>query len=127
MTEQPPVQPPPPPPPPGTYGAPVAGQQNGLAIAGMVVGISSLVLFFLAWIATIIAIVGLVLSLVGLNKSKQLGGLGRGMAVAGVVTSSIGIVASIVITIYAVQRYEELGGFGFVLPIPALRRRVTSD
>jgi hypothetical protein len=70
----------------------------------MVVGIASLVLFWLAWIATIIAIVGLVLSLVGLSKANQSGGLGKGMAVAGVATSSVAIVASIIITIYVAQK-----------------------
>ena len=92
----------------------------------MVLGICSVVFFWLAWIATIIAIVGLILSLVGLNKSNQLGGIGRGMAIAGVVTSSIGIVASIVITIYAVKRYNEMN-FGFLLPIPGLYRSIRPD
>lgn len=115
---------PPPPPPPGSTAPAGPGLSNGLAIAGMVLGISSLVLFFLAWIATIIAIVGLVLSLVGLSKANQLGGIGRGMATAGIATSAVGIVASIIITIVAVQRLEDEGViFGTVLLIPDLLRR----
>ena len=37
--------------------------------------------------AFIIPIVGLVLSIIGLNKSKTNGGVGRGMAIAGIVIS----------------------------------------
>jgi hypothetical protein len=121
MAQQPSAQPPPPPPPATPPSA--AGPTNGLAIAGMVLGIASVALFFLAWIATIIAIVGLVLSLVGLSKSNQLGGTGRGMAVAGVATSAVGILASLIITIVVVQRIQDEGiVFGTVLPSPALMR-----
>jgi hypothetical protein len=96
----------PPPPPPGPAPPPPYGrvaQTNGLAIAGMVLGIVSIVLFFLAWIASVVGVVGLILSLVGLNKSKQMGGSGRGMAIAGVITSAAGIVIGIVVTIIVVQ------------------------
>jgi hypothetical protein len=85
-----------PPPPPPHYGS---GPSNGLAIAGMVIGIVSIVLFFLNWVDIIIGIVGLVLSLVGLSKARRLGGVGRGMAIAGVATSSVGIVAAIIFLI----------------------------
>ena len=123
MTQQPPPpQAPPPPPPPGTYGAPVPGQTNGLAIAGMVMGIASVVLFFLTWPATIVAIVGLILSLVGLSKSNQLGGLGRGMAIAGVVTSSIGLVASIIFLIVVAGKIRSGEIVVDVVLVPALSR-----
>ncbi len=126
MAAQPPVPPPPPPPSMGT--TPVAGTSNGLAIAGMVLGITSVVLFWLSWIATIIAIVGLILSLVGLSKSKQLGGIGRGMAIAGVITSSVGIVASIVllVVVYDKLRSGELQ-LGLALMIPGLSRLERPD
>jgi hypothetical protein len=107
---------------------PVAGTSNGLAIAGMVLGISSVVLFFLSWIATIIAIVGLILSLVGLSKSKRLGGIGRGMAIAGVITSSVGIVASIVILVVVAEKISsgEIQ-LGLALAIPGLSRLKRPD
>jgi Domain of unknown function (DUF4190) len=115
-------QPPPPPPPPGAYAAPATGQQNGLAIAGMVLGIASVVLFFLTWPATIVAIVGLILSPVGLSKSKQLGGLGRGMAIAGVVTSSIGLVASIIFLIVVAGKIRSGEIVVDMVLVPALSR-----
>ncbi|MFI8191008.1 DUF4190 domain-containing protein [Streptomyces sp. NPDC085946] len=67
------------PPPPGPYGAPPA--LNGLAIAALVLG----VLCFLP-------AVGLVLGLVALRQIKRRGERGRGMAVAGSVLSSVGLV-----------------------------------
>ena len=125
MAQQPPVTPPPPPPPPGIDARPVAGPVNGLAIAGMVLGILSIVLFFLSWIDTIIAIVGLVLSLVGLSKSKLLGGLGRGMAIAGIVTSSVGIVASLVFLAFIINEVARVHVGS--LAIPALSRLKRPD
>ena len=122
-------QPPTMPPPPPGGGYPPAGppQQNGLAIAGMVLGIASLALFWLSYIATVIGVVGLILSILGFNKAKQMGGIGSGMAMAGIITSALGIVASIVITIVAIQRRNELESeleeiFGQVLLLPALVR-----
>jgi hypothetical protein len=73
----------------------------------MVVGIVSIPLFFLNWIDIIIGIVGLVLSIVGLNKAKRLGGTGRGMAVAGIVTSAVGILAAVIFLIAVVMAVNE--------------------
>lgn len=81
---------------------------SGLAIAGMVLGIVSIVLFFLAWIGSVVGVVGLILSLVGLSKSKQMGGPGRDMAIAGVITRAAGIVIGVVVTIIAIQAANEL-------------------
>ncbi len=104
QTEPPPLQPAYQPsyPPPGA-----PSQGNGLAVAGMVVGIVSIPLFFLNWIDIIIGIVGLVLSIVGLNRSKRLGGTGRGMAIAGIVTSAVGIVAAAIFLIAVVMAVKE--------------------
>lgn len=57
---------------------------NGLAIAGMVLGILSLVLCCV-WFTAILGIIGLILSIIGVNSTKQ------DIAVAGIVTSSIRI------------------------------------
>lgn len=84
---------------------------NGLAIAGMVIGIVSVALFFLNIFAAIIGVVGLILSLVGLNKSKQMGGVGRPMAITGVITSAVGIVLGLVLFIIALQAVSEVRQF----------------
>ncbi len=77
------------PPPGGAYPPPypyTAQGSNGLAVASMIVGIVSLVMcaFFVP------AVVGLVLGIVALNQAKN-GRSGRGMAIAGVVTSAVSL------------------------------------
>ena len=76
MPQMPPMMPPP--------------QQGGkgLAIASMVLGIVSLVLCFCVWISVPCAIIGLILGIVSLAKHAP----GKGMALAGVITSGIGVV-----------------------------------
>jgi hypothetical protein len=61
--------------PPGGYGYPVApqNQKNGFAVAGFVLSIT--------------AVLGLIFSLLGLNRAGKVGGKGRGLAVAGLVLS----------------------------------------
>lgn len=77
------------------YGAPgpYAGYQppanNGLAIASL---ITSLAGFLFCGIAGIVAIV---LGILGMNKAKELGGTGRGMAIAGTVIGSVQLVVII--------------------------------
>ena len=123
------------PPPPGSYPPPAAPQQNGVAIGGMVTGIVSVVFFWLFFIGIPAGIVGVVLGFVGLNKSKQMNGMGRGMAITGIVTGAVGTVAAVVIIIVAAmaanetqrqfEEFEDLFGAAMVLPVllPKLRRR----
>lgn len=59
----------------------------GFAIAGMVCGILSIVCCCQPYIAGVLSIVGLVLSIIALRGQKP----GRGMAIAGVVCSVIGL------------------------------------
>ncbi len=62
------------PPPGGGYGYPAPQEQkNGLAVAGFVLSIT--------------AILGLIFSILGFNRSARIGGKGRGLAVAGIVLS----------------------------------------
>lgn len=69
--------------------APVPGK--GLGITGMVLGIVSLVLLcFLGPFSLILAIVGVILSGIGYSQSKKANAK-NGMAVAGIVCSSIAI------------------------------------
>jgi hypothetical protein len=73
---------PPGPPPPGPK------EGNGLAIAGFVLSLISLVLFCLWFIALPCAIIGLILSAMGRGKAKQTGA-GGGLATAGLVLACI--------------------------------------
>jgi hypothetical protein len=73
-------------PPIFAYPPPQRPQTNGLALAGLLTAI-----FF--WPA------GLVLSAIGLRKSRQLGGAGRGQAVAGLVIAPISAAIMVLIVI----------------------------
>jgi len=87
------------PPPPG-FGAPqpgqwapappVAGQSNGMAVAALVCGIIS---FFC--LGLLLGIPAVVLGFLGLNKSKELGGTGKGQAIAGIVLGGLATLWSI--------------------------------
>lgn len=66
---------------------------QGLAIAGMVLGIISLVCCCSGYIALVIGIVGFVLSLVVLIQKKP----GKGMAIAGIICSAIAVVLLVVL------------------------------
>lgn len=68
-------------------------QNNGIAIAGFVCSLCGLIT------CGITSIVGLVLSIIGLNKSKEVNGKNKGMAIAGIVISAI------VIIIYAIMMF----------------------
>lgn len=70
---------------------------NGLAIAGFVVGLVSIFLNFYC----ITGIVGLILSIVGFKKLKETE-KGKGIAIAGIICSIIGIIVGIIGIIMAI-------------------------
>jgi hypothetical protein len=91
---------PPQPPSPGPYPyGPVAQpQQNGLGVAGFVLGLVGLVFSFIPFIGIIawpLVIVGAVLSGVGMSKAQKGQANNMGLAVAGLVTSIIGLIMCI--------------------------------
>lgn len=59
----------------------------GFAIAGMVCGILSILCCCVWYLGLVLSIVGLVLSIIALRQHKP----GRGMAIAGIVCSAIGL------------------------------------
>lgn len=89
-----------------------APQKKGMAIAGMILGIGSIILFWLSWIALIIGIVGLVLSIIGLNKAKKdpANYGGRGMAIAGIICSVIGILIVVIMLVFLATLFASLMG-----------------
>ncbi len=72
-------------------------QSSGFAIAGMVCGILSIVCCCLGWVSLILAIVGMVFSVLTLVQKKP----GKGMAIAGIVCSAIGLVITILVFVFA--------------------------
>ena len=93
------------PPPPATPSPIVAELPQGMAIASMVLGIVSVVLFC-AWPISIpCAIVGLILGLIAGGKAKRGAARGRGMATAGVITSAIAIVLAVLVIALSIANF----------------------
>ncbi|MCW2603773.1 MAG: conserved rane protein of unknown function [Pseudonocardiales bacterium] len=111
--------------PPNPYGAPGYPQQyappyfpptparNGLATAAMVLGIISIPGALFSFFDLPIAIVGLILGIVALKKSKALHGIGHGAALAGVITSIIGLVLATIVSVYLVNRMQDCSTYEF--------------
>ncbi|MEW2067552.1 DUF4190 domain-containing protein [Streptomyces sp. NPDC007346] len=108
-----------PPPPTGHYGYPAppaqpyggypgydayGGQQpwgpqpsNGLGTAALVLGIISVVGFCMYGVNIILGILALIFGIIGLGRAKRGEATNRGMAIAGIITGSVGIVIGSVI------------------------------
>jgi len=100
---------PPPPETPPTSPAP-AVQGNGVATAGMVLGIIAVAtcwMFCAPYVPLACGIVGLVLSIVGSSKAKQRGGVGAGKAKVGMILSIVGLAVIIVVWILLVTVFAE--------------------
>ncbi len=82
-------------------------QSNGTALAGLIVGVISLVCALLSCIMCIVPVaialggVGLVLSIIGMVVAKNRGGAGAGLAKGGLICSILGIVLPILFWILA--------------------------
>jgi hypothetical protein len=72
------------------YGEAPAQQSNGLAVAALVCGI-------IGFFCGLTAIAAIPLGIVGLRRSRELGGTGRGMAIAGLVLGCVVVVLSVVV------------------------------
>jgi hypothetical protein len=101
----------------GGFHATPARVGNGIALAGMVCGIVSLVVGwvpFIGLLGIVAAIVGLSLSIPGLTRAKETGER-RSFAITGIITSVLGLLVGalgIVLTVVlfrAVQRFDSPG------------------
>lgn len=80
-----------------TYTESEAPAGKGLAIAGMVCGIVSLVMVCCFWpIGIVCALVGLALSIIALVKKQN-----KGMSIAGIITSGLGVLFTIALLIFS--------------------------
>jgi len=86
------ITPPPGPPPPPA--PPPQQQTNGLAVASLVLGILSLLLFFTIVPPFILGGLAVIFGILGLSKAKQ-GGPYKGLAIAGLACGAVGIIATI--------------------------------
>ena len=90
---------------PPVAAAPPPRQGNGLAVAGMVLGILAIVLFWTSIIDLVIALLAIIFSIIGLRKASRVG-VGKGMAIAGLVTGIIGLLLAGVIIAIALMSFK---------------------
>ncbi|HEY1559188.1 MAG TPA: DUF4190 domain-containing protein [Kofleriaceae bacterium] len=81
-------------------GAPAPRQGNGLAIAGMVLGILAVVLFWTTVVDVVIGALAIIFSVLGLKRAR-IAGVGRGMAMTGLITGIIGIALAAILVVIA--------------------------
>lgn len=95
--------------PPAYYPPATGPGQNGLGIAGMVVGIASVVLFFTYGLSLVVGAVGAILSAVAMRQAAARGQQ-KGMAITGLVCGIIGFligVAWVVFWFWLVNDYND--------------------
>lgn len=80
-------------------------ESKGMAIASMVLGIVSLVLFCFVYVCVPCGIISIILGGITLAKKKA----GKGMAIAGVVCSIIGIAVYVILTIIGASILSSAG------------------
>jgi hypothetical protein len=82
-------------------GAPPGGANNGMAIAALVLGIVSLVLFFACGAGALAGVLAIVFGFIGIGKAKEIG-KGRGMSLAGLILGLVGIIGGILVLVLVI-------------------------
>lgn len=75
------------------YAAPPVTPGRGLAIAAVVLGALSIVLFFLG-LTVLLAVLGLIFAIVALVKARKVQGARKGLSITGLVLNIIGLILS---------------------------------
>ena len=98
---------------PTSYGfepAPTQQQNNGVALAAMILGILALLGLVFVFPAIILGIIALVLGIMGVRKASSIQGPGarKGMAITGIVTSVIALILSVLMLIFGFSMAKQL-------------------
>ncbi|CRK61213.1 hypothetical protein [Alloactinosynnema sp. L-07] len=104
------------------YPHPVAPPRNGLGTAGFVVGLIGMLFAFVPIVGVIawpMVIVGLILSIVGVVLAGKRQATNRGMAIAGVVVSAIGLVVCVIWAVAFANAVNEAANDGIALAVPS--------
>ncbi|MEZ4365395.1 MAG: DUF4190 domain-containing protein [Kofleriaceae bacterium] len=83
---------------------------NGLAIAGLVLGIVAVLLCWVPLVNWVLAILAIVFGAVGMGRARKVGGRGRGMAIVGLVLGILSGVAGTVVVFVLAKRSQEAFG-----------------
>ncbi len=94
----------PPPPPPGYSDQPGASveKQNGLGTASLVLGIISIVAILTVLGGILFGLIGAILGFIGRGRAKRGEADNGGIALAGILTSLFGLVASVALIVIGV-------------------------
>jgi hypothetical protein len=109
MSDVEPAGPPPPPPAP-----PAIQPTNGMAVASLVLGILSLLLFFTIVPPFILGALAVIFGALGLSKAKQ-GAPNKGLALAGLICGGVGILAAIAFIALVVTAGDVVTNFTYTI------------
>lgn len=82
-------------------------QGNGMAVAGLVLGILALVFCWIPFLNWILAILAIIFGAVGNGKANKIGGKGKGMALAGLVLGIIGALLGVALVVWVMGRVDD--------------------
>jgi len=92
-----------PPPMPGAPAVAPASESNGFAVAALVLGILSLVMFFTIWLPFLLGVLAIVFGSLGISRANKIGGKQKGLAIAGLVCGAVGMVIAILFIVLIVN------------------------
>lgn len=91
-----------------------APPSNGFAVAALVLGIISILMFWTFGIGVVVGVLAVVFGILGRNRAKEMAGDGKaGLATAGLITGALGVLAGIAFIVLIVVAAEELDDFDF--------------
>lgn len=81
----------------------VQAKNSPMALTGFILALSGLFLFWIPYIGWLLPIAGLIFSIVGTSQVKKSGGAytGKGLAVAGIIISSVALLIMILVIVIA--------------------------
>lgn len=104
----------PPPGPEGFHTPPENHKTNGLAIASLVLGIIGVLFCWCYGFGLLPSIPGLILGIIALKQIRATGQPGHGMAIAGIILSSIGLILSAIFIALFVWFFQSSAGREFI-------------
>lgn len=82
-------------------------QGNGMAVAGLVLGILALVFCWIPFLNWILAILAIIFGAVGNGKANKIGGKGKGMAVTGLILGIVGALLGVALVVWVMGRVSD--------------------
>lgn len=94
---------------------------NGLAVAGLVLGILGLVFCWIPFFGWIMALLGIIFGAIGNGKANR-GAKGKGLAMAGLILGVLGLVLGVAFFVWAMKQANETRSYRYeqgslVLPV----------